>query len=324
RTEGGSVHVVGVYNPDARSPFPNRSVESVLPPLLAASDPSRLLIVAGDFNLRHPSWDPELARETTDAEEEAKLTFDEAGLVLLRPPGAPTWCGGKNKSKRGMLDLALGNLQAEALLVSADIDETLECYSDHRPLRVALQTAPALPPPPPLRRNWKKYDAEEGRRTYEQSLSASPAPTALVFGINQSINQSTVAELNAEAAALHAAIGAAAETAPLRRAGPSRFANEWWTDKLAEASATARAARNQLYRLQQAGRVTGEAEREWRMTRNRFEAMKKWEKKRVAKEEVERVRPENVWRYAKKKMGGDGGEKKKTPPLARPDGTYAV
>ncbi|GAA6026449.1 hypothetical protein JCM10207_003299, partial [Rhodosporidiobolus poonsookiae] len=42
------------------------------------------------------------------------------------------------------------------------------------------------------------------------------------------------------------------------------------------------------------------------------------------KEEVERVRPENVWRYAKKKMGGDGGEKKKTPPLARPDGTYAV
>ncbi|GAA6025715.1 hypothetical protein JCM10207_008980 [Rhodosporidiobolus poonsookiae] len=203
RTEGGSVCVVGVYNPDARSPFANRSVESVLPPLLAASDPSRPLIVAGNFNLRHPSWDPELARETTDAKEEAKLTFDEAGLVLLRPPGAPTWCGGKNKSKRGTLDLALGNLQAEALLVSADIDEALECYSD-------------------TGRSVSSFRRRRRRLRHR--------PRA---GIGRTL--SSVAEIDAEAAALHAAVSAAAETTPLRRAGPSRFANAWWSDKLAEA-----------------------------------------------------------------------------------------
>ncbi|GAA6025253.1 hypothetical protein JCM10207_006241 [Rhodosporidiobolus poonsookiae] len=314
RTEGGSVRVVGVYNPAAGALFANRSVETVLPPLLAASDATRPLLVAGDFNLCHPSWDPDVARETSDAEEDAKLTFDDAGLVLLRPPGAPTWCGGKHESKRETLDLVLGNLRAEALLVSADVDKVLECHSDHRPLRVVLQTALSPPPPPLARRNWKKYDKEEGRKTYEEVLSSLPSPAAL----------SSVAEIDAEAASLHAAVSAAAETAPLRRPGPSRFANAWWTEEVAAASAMARTARNRLYRLRRAGRVTEGAERAWRTTRNRFEALKRREKKRAEQEEVERVRPETVWRYAKKRMGGEGVERKTTPPLVRQDGSHAV
>ncbi|GAA6026414.1 hypothetical protein JCM10207_008356, partial [Rhodosporidiobolus poonsookiae] len=92
--EGSSVCCVGVYNPcrGGSTPF-NRTVRDVLPALLASSPPARPLVVAGDFNLRHASWDPLYLGDPLDEAEEARLTFEEAGLVHLRPPGEPTLLG---------------------------------------------------------------------------------------------------------------------------------------------------------------------------------------------------------------------------------------
>ncbi|GAA6025607.1 hypothetical protein JCM10207_001484 [Rhodosporidiobolus poonsookiae] len=226
--EGASVRCVGVYNPcrGGSTPF-NRTVHDILPTLLASAPPARPLVVAGDFNLRHPSWDPLYVGNPLDEAEEARLTFEEAGLVHLRPPGEPTWWGPRGAGET--LDLALGNLQAEERLVSACIDESLECGSDHRPIRITLNISPSTASPPPPRRLHHKLDTEKALETYLEALEALPPPPALV----------TAAEVDLEADRL-----SAAATAPLARPRSTRFANAWWTPEVAAASGEARRLAN--------------------------------------------------------------------------------
>ncbi|GAA5921136.1 hypothetical protein JCM6882_003208, partial [Rhodosporidiobolus microsporus] len=57
-SEAESVRVINVYNPSLSSPTPNRTVATVLPPLLRDASPNTPLVVAGNFNLQHGEWDP--------------------------------------------------------------------------------------------------------------------------------------------------------------------------------------------------------------------------------------------------------------------------
>ncbi|GAA5994608.1 hypothetical protein JCM11641_003368 [Rhodosporidiobolus odoratus] len=149
RSAGGeSVRILGVYNPHLASSTPNRTVRDTLPPLLEDSDPTTPLLVGGDFNLRHPTWDPLLTSLATNEAEELKLTMDEAGLVLLRHGGEATFEGFDGSPPR-FIDIVWGNLRAEEMVVSALVDLALECGSDHRPIRISLRLNLPPPPPPP-------------------------------------------------------------------------------------------------------------------------------------------------------------------------------
>ncbi|BGP39448.1 hypothetical protein JCM10449v2_003392 [Rhodotorula kratochvilovae] len=87
-----SVRILGVYNPHQGGPHPGRAAREAL----ASAPLDSLVIVAGDFNLHHPEWDPEHPGEVCEDAEEAKLTFDRAGLVHLLPPGTLAYRGGSS------------------------------------------------------------------------------------------------------------------------------------------------------------------------------------------------------------------------------------
>ncbi|GAA5841654.1 hypothetical protein JCM11251_004242 [Rhodosporidiobolus azoricus] len=80
-----------------------------------------------------------------------------AGLLLLRPPGNPTFFG--SSGEIATLNLALGNLLADEMLVSAQIDDESKSGSDHRPLRISLLLDRALLHPPPARHLHRKDTA---------------------------------------------------------------------------------------------------------------------------------------------------------------------
>ncbi|GAA5838234.1 hypothetical protein JCM11251_003435 [Rhodosporidiobolus azoricus] len=180
----------------------NRTLASVLPPLLPTFSPSVPLLLAGDFNLRHPAWDPLLLNPPSYEAENARLTFEDAGLLLLRPPGEPTFFSAAGEV--ATLDLAVGNLHAEEKLVSAYIDEALESGSDHRPLRISLLLDKSPSPPPPRRRLHRKGNKPDRLAAYNAALS-SPPPSSLA----------TAEDIEEEATHLTLALQAAAETAPL-------------------------------------------------------------------------------------------------------------
>ncbi|GAA6033305.1 hypothetical protein NBRC10512_005918, partial [Rhodotorula toruloides] len=163
--ERKSVQVVGVYNPCAggRSPA-NRSAREVLPPILTSLPPQTTLVIASDFNLHHPAWDSSVL-EANDEAEEARLTFEEAGLVHLHEATEATWSS--LRSSR-VLDLVLGNLQAEERLVSSGVDEALEYGSD--PARYA----PSLPS---SERSARRLTLAASSAKPSRSPSSAPSPS---------------------------------------------------------------------------------------------------------------------------------------------------
>jgi exonuclease III len=175
--EHESVRVIGVYNPCAggRSPA-NRSVREVLPPILASLPPQSTLVIAGDFNLHHPAWDPSVL-EADDEAEEARLTFEDNGLVHLHEAEEATWV--LTRASR-VLDLVLGNLRAEERLVSSAIDEALEYGSDHRPIRTVLAVERAERPPAYPRRLFRKADPAIILRAYAKLAASVASPATLL------------------------------------------------------------------------------------------------------------------------------------------------
>ncbi|GAA5919725.1 hypothetical protein JCM6882_008063 [Rhodosporidiobolus microsporus] len=308
-----SVRVVSVYNPHLSNQHKNPSCRQVLPALLSSSPPDSPLVVAGDFNLRHAEWDPLLLTDPPEEAEEARLTFENGGLVHLKPPGQPTWFGTAGTAPR-TIDLALGNLRAENMLVSADVDPSLECGSDHSPIKVVLQTA-VRPTSNTPRRLLRKLDEGEATSAYLSALESLPAPSHLT----------SAAEIDLEAEIVTTALAAALETAPLSKPGRSRFAHGWWTE-VAAASAEARRLQNREVRLKMAGR-TGEAVAAGvaaRRARNRLTTMVRREKRKAERDELEVVTEANLWKVVKSRLGESNCPGGATPPLKKEDGTYAV
>ena len=96
-----------------------RWVASLLVPL------SGRILLAGDFNARHPRWD---SLEAPSAGTEAFLDNLPAGLDLLNPVDVPTHdCG-------GVLDLAWTNIPGS----DATVSEYHAVGSDHLPLHISL------------------------------------------------------------------------------------------------------------------------------------------------------------------------------------------
>ncbi|GAA6043804.1 hypothetical protein NBRC10512_007266, partial [Rhodotorula toruloides] len=313
--ERESVRIIGVYNPCAggRSP-PNRSVRDVLPAILASSLSQNTLVVAGDFNLHHPAWDSSVL-EADDEAEEARLTFEEAGLVHLHEATEATWAS--SRSSR-VLDLVLGNLRAEERLVSSGIDEALEFGSNHRPIRTVLAVERAERPPAYPRRLFRKADPATILRTYAKLDTSAASPATLL----------TPADVDAEAEALDSLLRETVSTAvPLAKPSRSRFAHRWWSSEVAEVVAEARRARTRAYREKSRGGEGEEAElakRRARSATNKAKAVIRREKRRAERAEVEEVDEASLWKVVKRALGEGGSAAASTPLLKKDDGTYAT
>ncbi|GAA5846581.1 hypothetical protein JCM11251_000808, partial [Rhodosporidiobolus azoricus] len=316
--EGESVRLLSLYNPSLFSPPAQRNctVASVLPPLLPSLNSNSPLLLTGNFNLRHPSWDPLLVSPPSDEAETARLTLDDAGLVLLGPPGEPTFFG--SSGEIATLDLALGNLLAKEQLISAQIDETLECRSDHRPIRISLLLNKSPSPGPPPRRLHRKGNAADRLAAYADALHP---PSSLTLETEDAIEE--------EAAYLTLALQAAAETAPLSKSRRNpRYANPWWSEELNGASEAARKTRNRLARLKARGEHSDERAAQERLVRclsSRLKALVRREKVAWERKWVEETTIDNLWRRVKSVLGrGEGAGEGTTPPLRRADGSFAV
>ena len=108
---------VNIYNEIGRDV---RWVAGLLAPL------SGRILLAGDFNARHPRW---ISAREPSAGTEAFLDGLPRGMTLLNPPDVPT------HQKGGVLDLAWSNIPGS----DATVSEYHKVGSDHLPLHISLQ-----------------------------------------------------------------------------------------------------------------------------------------------------------------------------------------
>lgn len=118
-----------------------------------ANDLPPLAFVAGDFNIRHPMWDPverkldvpgrrHLLRHVTQGRDLITLTTDYMGLVLANDPnGPPTWYSNDLGVREGVLDLVWVDPDLGPI-PSIDVDDLGRHDSDHAVLtwRLPLQS----------------------------------------------------------------------------------------------------------------------------------------------------------------------------------------
>ncbi|TIC95781.1 putative RNA-directed DNA polymerase from transposon BS [Colletotrichum higginsianum] len=130
--------VINVYNAPCGSLRPGQAIRDII----TAWQPGHQerVLVAGDFNLRHWTWQPE-ATSSSDADDLVEWT-ETVGLVLLSPIGEATHKDGNT------LDLcwASGSLHG----ASTSIETSLHTTSDHESLltRVPLALTDPVDPTP--------------------------------------------------------------------------------------------------------------------------------------------------------------------------------
>ena len=311
RAGGQSVRVIGVYNPhQGDRQNAGRSAREILPPLLESTPSDSLVVVAGDFNLHHPDWDPgyHYADGVCSDAEEAQLTFARFGLAHLLPSASLTF---RPKGHApGAIDLVLGNLRVEERVVSCAIDDEFHCLSDHMPIRLVLAIAP--PPPAHQKRHLlRKMDPAKLRKAIASALGEAPPPAL-----------ETRNDVDKEAERLTEALKAGIATIPLSRPPrEGRRAHAWWTQEISELRRVAAKKARQAYR--QRGRP-GEAAAKAaaRAAQNKLKGVIRREKRRVEREEMAQVDEKSLWAAVKKAAGGRASAT--TPPLKKDDGTYAT
>jgi hypothetical protein len=123
--------------------------------------PSTPYVVMGDFNLKHPLWDP-LARPEDNHKSAARMLarlLEEEDISLLNNiyiPGTPTRTeAGKNSS---VIDLIFTN--TTHLVLGISLTHETHLISDHKPLTMTFCTPhSAVIPPQPPRETWSVHNS---------------------------------------------------------------------------------------------------------------------------------------------------------------------
>lgn len=304
--DGQRAFAVNVYNPASGSAAHLRSHnESVrqLPAVLAKAPPGARLVVAGDFNLHHQEWEPDLVSEPTDEALEAVRTFADANLVHVLPPGTATFLSPTRTLHCN--DLVLTDLQSEGQVISCQVDMTLDAGSDHYPLRLVLDLTPQATTTV-ARRAFRRARADNLLAAYQSASATHPAPTAL----------RTETEVAQEAERLTNVLTATVEAAvPLVKARNPRYAHRWWNDELDAACREARRLRNQA-RTAVARGWAGAEEKLLRakVASNRKKALLRRSKREFETAEAKAITEANLWRKVKE-ASGSASVQAATPPL---------
>ena len=207
-------------------------------------DKYHIIIIAGDFNLHHPLWNPsEYPIHDPKADELVDIMASH-GLKLLLPAGTITYPRSKTT-----IDLVWGNIAAERDLLKCQIAEANSHGSDHEPIETIINSGPPvlIPRTPPF--NYEKADWKALQNKLEEYL---PVP------IDPNPEHITKGDIDNYASRFTEAIRKAMnETIPRKR--PTSFSKRWWNKKLDRLAKEANKARNRYRRTY---RIMDE--REWK------------------------------------------------------------
>lgn len=139
-----SIQVLNVYNAPNGSEDAGVALDHIIESYNGR--PETPWVVAGDFNLKHPVWQPG-ARSSGHAAEKLLAWADERNMTLCLPPNSHT--RGQN-----MIDLVWVNEAALSLGTHASVIDDIDPGSDHKPISISVPVPPSSGPPcpePPLR-----------------------------------------------------------------------------------------------------------------------------------------------------------------------------
>lgn len=130
---GTKITITNVYNAQTNS---ERTHEAVT--LLQSQPCPENHILCGDFNLHHHRWDTRATSESPLAEDFSTWT-DVNNMLLLTDRNIPT-------RRNAVLDLSFASASLlEKVEMTAEIDDKVDCNSDHRPVRVTLNNCHRTP-----------------------------------------------------------------------------------------------------------------------------------------------------------------------------------
>ena len=131
-TEQESFLVINVYNP---------SDNSVLPYIIHTDFPCRSkVVIAGDFNLHHPSWSRSIHH--TKISEESELLVDSMsskGFLTLNSPGIETFF---RKDYTSVLDLVWISASISTLVTDFKVNHPMHSGGDHYPITWSINFSP--------------------------------------------------------------------------------------------------------------------------------------------------------------------------------------
>ncbi|EAA59752.1 hypothetical protein AN3544.2 [Aspergillus nidulans FGSC A4] len=216
--------IINIYRPpnDPVAPAGAGSTPSTLSTLLGYAPPENT-ILAGDFNTRHPFWQPDTESHAITPGATGLLDWLDAHELELRlEPGTPT--RGPNT-----LDLVFSNLPLRAL-----VEDHLKTPSDHATIGIILEQEE----PPPIYKlgstNWEKARA----------LASPPDPTLPIDLLAKQLVQTS--QLAIQGASRY-------NTCRLPR-------TPWWTPELTDILHQTRQQQNPNYKQLQKAIVQAKAE----------------------------------------------------------------
>jgi len=170
------------------------------------------IIIAGDFNLHHPLWNPNgYARHDDEANDLVEMMAD-FGMSLLLPKGTVTY-----PSAGTAIDLVWGNDAVASTLLKCQIAEDNDHGSDHLPIETAISTQPTIIDVQPAY-NYAETNWEEFKAKLASCLPRLETPK-------------NAANIDNFAQSLIAAITHAIESSTPRKK-PCPHSKRWWTPHL--------------------------------------------------------------------------------------------
>jgi ribonuclease HI len=262
--------IINIYNPHDYNLI--NPLREYLQQHIRAEDYENI-IMAGDFNLHHPLWNP---REYTTHDHRADVLIEmmaDYGLRLLLPSGTITFP--RNGTS---IDLVWGNEATQDVLLKCQVSAENDHGSDHLPIESVLDLTPHLHTPSQLPYNYAKtnWSALEDRLTglLPQIIDCVQATPAMLDQYAEDV-------VNALTTAL-------AETTPRKKLCP--FSKRWWNDSLTQLRREVNRKRN-LYR-----RTRNEREgAAWRSARDEYRHEIKRAKERMWRQFIEDADERTIW-----------------------------
>lgn len=158
-----AVEIHNIYN---RSPYsytsPLQGALTTLPEKLRADTTN---IVVGDLNLHHPLWNGPARPTFHNAADTLLDIARDHSLSLVTPPGMVTW---NERGSTSTIDLTFISDTRADKLIRCETREDVAQDSDHLPVETCMEIKTERVAPT-RRRNWKKLDPEELKKSVEKT-----------------------------------------------------------------------------------------------------------------------------------------------------------
>jgi hypothetical protein len=264
--------IINIYNPGD---------ENLITPLMEYLqqniDPSQYhaIIIAGDFNLHHPLWNPPQYHIRDPQADELIEGMLQQGMQLMIPPGTITLPDAKTA-----IDLVWGNAQMEEKVRRCKVAHNHDHGSDHFPIITTLDLKPEKMEETPMynfeKTNWGLLKAKIIELL--PPITNEPASPMMIDKLAEDLT-----------AALAKAIEC---TTPRRRICP--FSKRWWMEELMKARKEMNKVRNRFRRTK-----NEEDQRIWKDREKKYKGKIKKCKRNTWRKFVVEADEKTIWKLKK-------------------------